>query len=496
MHGVVAAAALERVLKEGSEKEIKEHLQAIKKGSVRHLRLDLTRSTAIAVRKVDKEAALRGVLDALKPDDGASTCEVLSICTRLGSLPKSMNRLTTVVELSLEHCTGLKGINLHGMNALRKLQLAGCSSLLKLSDLPTSLEELDFEGCGKLRELPSNLDKLKSLERLNANGCRSLTSVPSISMSLNDLDLGRCSCLQRIPTISSLGALTALNLEGCKGLQELPGHFCQLSKLKKLNLCNCINLKTLPDMSSILDTGLSLMPGLTEVDTGLSSNKDGFVYVHGCCAQLVRSWQGCGFAPGCNNGRGRGYGVYSNIMLWVKPIRCDSCPICDGRWRASMAAWEATERGSDGLEDMEVELNPIDPSGSREESIYSIISTKESLPSVANAQELRPAFTADELILPEQQDGAAAEHGAEAEHISTPLELHLLQRSMGLSTSTYPYHPQLERLSPPASPSPSPPISRRPKVGSVAGGIIQAPEISSEETDDDWFGSQHQTTQL
>lgn len=317
---MVAAAALERVLKQGSQQQQLNHLEAVKKGHIRHLRINLASSTgdATAPNVADTTENLRDTLTALNPE----SCEMLSICTRLSFVPTELTRLAALAELHLEHCVGVTQVpNFSHLVVLRKLHLGGCTKLLQLSDLPITLEELDIHGCIQLQHLPSNLNSLIQLRCLHASGCSSLASLPDkLAANLTELNLSRCVNLRTLSqTVSSLAALTALNLEGCKRLQSLPEHFGDLEQLRKLNLCNS-KLSQLPDLSAIA--------GLTQVDSGLSSNKDGVVYVHGLCRKLVRSWQGSGYAPGCSNGLGWGYGIHTCLMPWVKPKCCQTCVVC------------------------------------------------------------------------------------------------------------------------------------------------------------------------
>ena len=126
VHAVVAQAALERVLKEGGDRQAS-YLQAIRRG--KQLRLDLTGSqsdTQDVVSMVVDELAITGA------------CQRLILCTALSSLPDSID----------QH------------NALQKLNLAGCSRLRALPDSIgqlNALQELDLTGCSGLRALPDSI---------------------------------------------------------------------------------------------------------------------------------------------------------------------------------------------------------------------------------------------------------------------------------------------------------------------------------------------------
>ena len=162
--------------------------------------------------------------------------------------------------------------------------------------------------------LPNNLCVLTSLTSLNMNNCISLLTVPEgidQLTCLTELGLNRCSSIKELPSsVSKLTALTALNLEGCKSLSTLPACMSELVNLIKLNLCNCERLEVLPDLSEI--------KGLEKIETGLSRNKEGVVYVRGICLELVHSWRARGHAPGCSDGLGGGYGVLSVLFPWLR----------------------------------------------------------------------------------------------------------------------------------------------------------------------------------
>ena len=127
-------------------------------------------------------------------------------------------------------------------------------------------------------------------------------------MNLQTLSLSRCSSMIELPeSLVNMQNLTSLNLEGCTSLIAIPEMLSMCTKLTKLNLCNCSSLSALPDLSEV--------KGLENAETGLSCSKESGVYVYGVCGKLVHSWQACGRAPGCNDGMGKGYGIYSGLCL-------------------------------------------------------------------------------------------------------------------------------------------------------------------------------------
>ena len=353
VHGVVAAAGLNRILRADGQNGTKaNYLEAVRQGRIRHLRIDLTGLEG-------EEKNLENVLEALgqhchvqqlqrmKSIDDQS-CEDLCVCTYAESMPESLCKLTTLVRLSLKQCihltdlpqlthlTQLIDLTLAGCTELRslpeftelqqlqELQLPNCTSLLGLPDLPIGLKTLNLNGCTELQSLTPNLGQLLGLLRLLLDSCTSLSSLPDAVgqlAGLMDLSLRRCSSLTKLPSsLSNLHSLSSLKLEGCQRLGMLPDNFGALTNLTKLNLCNCTNLDSLPD--------LRMCTKLHSVDMGLSRDSEGIVYIHGLCPVLVRLWEGCGYAPGCRDGMGSGYGISAFLFSCAKLERCHVCAIC------------------------------------------------------------------------------------------------------------------------------------------------------------------------
>ncbi|KAG2667219.1 hypothetical protein I3760_15G102800 [Carya illinoinensis] len=110
---------------------------------------------------------------------------------------------------------------------LKQLIAKNCTNLAEVHDSVGSLGNLfflDFWGCSNLKILPRSL-KLRSLCALCLYGCSSLRSFPEIGYEMN--------------------SLTYLNLSGT-AVEELPLSIGNLTKLDKLLLVQCKNLKRLP----------------------------------------------------------------------------------------------------------------------------------------------------------------------------------------------------------------------------------------------------------
>jgi len=131
VHGVVAAAALERVLKENSDSR-HEFLEAVKSSPPRELRVDLTDSAG------DMQENVTAVIEALAAN-GASKCEMLMLYSAVATeIPSCVGELTALKELYLHDCSSLVSLpeSMGQMTALKELNLANCSSLVQVPDLP------------------------------------------------------------------------------------------------------------------------------------------------------------------------------------------------------------------------------------------------------------------------------------------------------------------------------------------------------------------------
>ncbi|ESR54981.1 hypothetical protein CICLE_v10023905mg, partial [Citrus x clementina] len=170
----------------------------------------------------------------------------------LKSLPSNL-QLDKTVEFKMcysrieELWKGIKPLNM-----LKVMKLSHSQDLIKTPNFTevSNLEELDLEGCTRLREIHPSLLLHSKLIILNLKDCTSLTTLPTkISMkSLKTLVLSGCSKLikKKFPEIwGSMKDLTELFLDGTS-ITEVPSSIELLTGLQLLNLNNCNNLVRLP----------------------------------------------------------------------------------------------------------------------------------------------------------------------------------------------------------------------------------------------------------
>ncbi|KAL4594326.1 hypothetical protein ACB092_12G012300 [Castanea dentata] len=223
----------------------------------------------------------------------------LSWCSNLVKIHPSVGQLSMLIILELDHCHSLTNLPrmTTRMESLTTLSLRGCSKIRKIpkfegilkslsklnlsetaiGKLPSSIEcltaltLLDLRNCKNLYYLPSNMGSLKSLEKLVLSGCSQLANLPEKIWEINclkELDLSRTGLRQPFKrdfsAWSSFSVLEEIRLNighvsssSLKYLAlsrnkfvTLPATINQLSKLETLDLCQCDQLRELPELPS------------------------------------------------------------------------------------------------------------------------------------------------------------------------------------------------------------------------------------------------------
>ncbi|KAJ1383734.1 Leucine-rich repeat domain superfamily [Sesbania bispinosa] len=166
---------------------------------------------------------------------------ILSGCSKVKKLPEFGKTMKCLSLLDLENCKNLLCLpnSIHNLKSLRKLHVSGCS---KFSRLPNnineneSLEEIDVSGTA-IREITLSKIRLENLKVLSYGGRKEL---PSKS---RDLLLKISKFIRHpnpkeliLPPLSSLFALTSLNLSYCNLNDESIHDLGSLTLLQELNL--------------------------------------------------------------------------------------------------------------------------------------------------------------------------------------------------------------------------------------------------------------------
>ena len=125
-----------------------------------------------------------------------------------------------------------------------------CEFITKLPKLwAPNLERLDLSCCENLVEIDECFGSLEKLKEWYLINCRKLQILPSQLRlkSLRSFDLTGCSRLEKLPNFHpEMECLQDLNLNW-SGIREVPSSIEHLTRLFRLTLINCKNLRDLPD---------------------------------------------------------------------------------------------------------------------------------------------------------------------------------------------------------------------------------------------------------
>ncbi|CAL8169774.1 unnamed protein product [Prunus armeniaca] len=167
------------------------------------------------------------------------------------------------------------------------LNLSNCQKLIKTPDFDKvlNLEQLILKGCTSLSEVPDIIN-LRSLTNFILSGCSKLEKLPEIGEDMKHLRKLHLdgTAIEELPTsIKHLSGLTLLNLRDCKNLLSLPDVLCAtLTSLQVLNLSGCLNINKLPDNLGSLEclqeldasrTAIQELPASIKHLTGLNLSK-------------------------------------------------------------------------------------------------------------------------------------------------------------------------------------------------------------------------------
>ncbi|GMY28504.1 leucine-rich repeat-containing protein 40-like [Fagus crenata] len=186
----------------------------------------------------------------------------LSDCNNLVEIPSSIGRLSSLRILRL--CTtGICSLptSICGLSSLQTINLYRCKQLRSLPELPPSLTSLHVT-CTPMETFPS-LSKPIHLKKLSFEPGENLVEIPISQLETLYLWDTKISTLPA--EIGDLSLLKQLELHICHNLQcivRLP------SSLIKLRLHNCKSVKSLPDLSNLINLSeLSLhnLPKLMEI---------------------------------------------------------------------------------------------------------------------------------------------------------------------------------------------------------------------------------------
>ena len=200
--------------------------------------------------------------------------------TAIEEVPSSIKNVSALETLNLMHCERLKNLpsSICKLKKLRVLNLFGCSKLESFPEIlepMESLESLDLEKTG-IRWLPKfSFENLIALRCLILDSCENLAFVPHgvfCISSLETLSFSNCPQVEPLPAWSNIclqmltelkmsnynivklpdwiGFLSSLKILDLRGnlIDSLPKSIKKLSQLIELQIRNCENLQSLPEL--------------------------------------------------------------------------------------------------------------------------------------------------------------------------------------------------------------------------------------------------------
>ncbi|GJW55215.1 TMV resistance protein N-like protein isoform X1 [Tanacetum coccineum] len=183
---------------------------------------------------------------------------IICCCRSLEILPEFSPCMAKLSQINFSFCFSIEELpsSIMHLSNLRFLNLTRCISLEKIPKYICEfkyLKRLSLAGCSKLQELPDVIGSMQKLQELHLGLVDSVNFpvLPNLS-SLRKLDL----CYRQIkeddfPTdLHGLFSLEELNLSRNVKLIQLPTSISHLSRLKKLNLNGCCQLRSLLGLPS------------------------------------------------------------------------------------------------------------------------------------------------------------------------------------------------------------------------------------------------------
>ncbi|KAK9058304.1 hypothetical protein SSX86_023145 [Deinandra increscens subsp. villosa] len=177
-------------------------------------------------------------LDVLQNRQGTPMIQALFLDMR--TLEKAT--LKESCDANMQICRELvKMGHFSGLPLLERLTLAGCTSLVEVSesvgDYCHELEDLDLSKCNRLKKLPRSIGKLKKLKILSINGCSNLGEFPTEMKEMEALKILNADNVKITLLVSSSAIVEAIPRSSKPFVISLPGSLVSLS-LRNNNLRN------------------------------------------------------------------------------------------------------------------------------------------------------------------------------------------------------------------------------------------------------------------
>ncbi|XP_037494761.1 disease resistance protein RML1A isoform X4 [Jatropha curcas] len=196
------------------------------------------------------------------PDfSGAPNLKAISCqgCIRLLDVSPSIQCLNKLSFLNLGGCKGIMSLpSTKNLSSLEQLRMDGCQKINKFPEVPTTIQVLLLAWTA-IEDIPSSIGSLSQLRILDIHGCNKLKSLSNVLFQL-ELETIAVSGPYVYASVFAnelcrLSSLRELLLRECD-FESIPSTIKQLSSLRKLCLCLCNRLQSLPE----------LPPGLRDLD--------------------------------------------------------------------------------------------------------------------------------------------------------------------------------------------------------------------------------------
>ncbi|XP_020872727.1 disease resistance protein RML1A isoform X2 [Arabidopsis lyrata subsp. lyrata] len=173
----------------------------------------------------------------------ATNLETLKLigCESLVVLPSSIRNLHKLEMLDASGCSKLQVIPTNiDLASLEEVKMDNCSRLRSFPDISRNIEYLSVAGT-KIKEFPASIVGYWSRLDILQIGSRSLKRLTHVPQSVKSLDLSN-SDIKMIPDyVIGLPHLGYLNVDNCRKLVSIQGHFPSLASLSAEH---CISLKS------------------------------------------------------------------------------------------------------------------------------------------------------------------------------------------------------------------------------------------------------------
>ncbi|KAB2092139.1 hypothetical protein ES319_A02G008200v1 [Gossypium barbadense] len=206
----------------------------------------------------------------------------ISSCRKLSKIGDGLSTSIYLEELKLSDCPNLSSTpDLERFSSLRILDISICENLeiVPIGGQCSSLQKLHISSCRKLSKIGVGLFIFTFLKELKLSDCPNLSSIPDLEgfSSLQNLDISICENLEIVPIGGQCPSLEVLDIRAREKLSHIGSELPTFTKLRKLRIVNCPNLRSIPRIH------IDFCPSLTELN---------FTGVGGGLIRLL---------PACNN---------------------------------------------------------------------------------------------------------------------------------------------------------------------------------------------------